>query len=135
MSESAFHHLEHEWQGGGRHAAGWFRRHAHHDGSPASDGDTITVNPPDPSQPGDTVSLATLAASMKTDLEELLVRGHNLADQLMPQVAAIGEEAENDELIQAVEAAVLPPEARTLIAELITKLAKTYPQPAPAEAA
>ena len=81
------------------------------------------------------MSLATLAASMKTDLEELLVRGHNLADQLMPQVAAIGEEAENDELIQAVEAAVLPPEARTLIAELITKLAKTYPQPAPAEAA
>lgn len=77
------------------------------------------------------MSLADLASSMKADIEELLVRGHNIADRYMPEVAAIGEKVENDELIQAVEAAVLPPEARTLIAELITKLAKTYPQPAP----
>ena len=121
------HHLEGEWHG-------WFHpgRHERRNSPGDIPGDTITVSETQaPPPPGDTVSLADLAASMKTDLEELLVRGHNLADQYMPQVAAIGEKVENDELIQAVEAAVLPPEARTLIAELITKLAKTYPQPAP----
>lgn len=139
MNESIFERLDHEWHGHGEHASSWFHRHhpdAPGDGTSRDDPVTasgVTMNATEPQAtppPGDTVSLKELAANIQADLEELLVRGHRLADEYAPQVAAIGEKVENDDLIQAVEAAVLPPEARTLIAELITKLAKTYPAPA-----
>ena len=80
------------------------------------------------------MSLTTLAASMKADIEELLVRGHNIADEYGPELTAIAERVENDPLIQAAESAVLPPEAKQLVADLILKLAAIYPQPAPAPA-
>ena len=128
MSENIFERLESDWHAGERHAGDWFHRHAHRNSPMSASGDTISPGEAQtPPASGDTVSLASLATSMKADIDEMLVHAHNVADQWMPQVAEIGEKVESDDLIQAVEAAVLPPEARSLVAEFVTKLSAMYP--------
>ena len=132
MSESIFHRLEGDWQD-------WFSRHVHHaDAATAaltSHTASISTNQP-PWQPkGAAVSLTDVIAAFKTDLEDGETKIRTVLDEHVPALVALAEKVSNDPLIQAAEAAALPPGAKQLVADFITKLAATFPPPAPVEAA
>ena len=80
------------------------------------------------------MSLTDVVAAFKTDLEDGETKIRTVLDEHVPALVALAEKVSNDPLIQAAEAAALPPGAKQLVAEFITKLAATFP-PAPAEAA
>jgi hypothetical protein len=135
MPESIFHRLEDEWRDGEHHAGDWFHRHARHDGSAVSAGDSISAGETQaPSPPGDIVSLATIAQDIKTAVESAEVNVRTVLDQHMPGLVALAERVENDPLIQAAEAAALPPGAKLIVADFIAKLAGMFPEPSPAPA-
>lgn len=81
------------------------------------------------------MSLTDVVAAFKTDLEDGETKIRTVLDEHVPALVALAEKVSNDPLIQAAEAAALPPGAKQLVAEFITKLAATFPPPAPAEAA
>jgi hypothetical protein len=123
---SIYQRLEHDWHTAEQRAASWFQ--PHHPHSP-----TIALDNP-PAQ-GATMSLKTLADDIKTALEDAETKTRTILDQHMPQLTAMAEAVESDPLIQAVEAAVLPPGARAVIADMVTKLASEFAPPAAPEVA
>ena len=134
MSENIFERLESDWHAGERHAGDWFHRHAHRNSPMPANGDTISPGEAQaPPLSGDIVSLETIANDIKTAVETAEVNVRTVLDQHMPGLIELAQKVANDPLIQAAEAAALPPGAKQLVAEFITKLAATFP-PAPAEA-
>ena len=130
-----FHHLGRDLHAGEQYASDWFHRHARHDSSPAIPGDTISAGETQaPPALGVAVSLTDVVAAFKTDLEDGETKIRTVLDEHVPALVALAEKVSNDPLIQAAEAAALPPGAKQLVAEFITKLAATFP-PAPVEAA
>lgn len=80
------------------------------------------------------MSLKVIAADIKTAVETAEVNVRTVLDQHMPGLLALAERVESDPLIQAAEAAALPPGAKVIVAEFIAKLAAEFPaQQAPAE--
>jgi hypothetical protein len=134
VNESIFRHLEDEWQSGEQHVSGWFHRATRHTTVLTSHTASISASQP-PWQPeGDIVSLATIAQDIKTAVESAEVNVRTVLDQHMPGLVALAERVENDPLIQAAEAAALPPGAKLIVADFIAKLAGMFPEPSPAPA-
>ena len=112
MTESVFERFEDDWHD-------WFRRVTRHSTAPASDGDTMLpgeTQAPLPS--GAPVSLKAIVDDVKTAAESAEVNIRTVLDQHMPGLVALAERVENDPLIQAAEAAALPPGAKQLVADL-----------------
>ena len=65
-----------------------------------------------------------------TDIKDFLERGAQLLESHVPVLVERAAQAENDPLVQAVEAAILPASVRILAADFITKLAVEFPVPA-----
>ena len=80
------------------------------------------------------MSLNDVVAAFRTDLEDGEAKIRTVLDQHMPGLVELAEKVSNDPLIQAAEAAALPPGAKQIVADFITKLAETFPQAAPAPA-
>ncbi len=115
MTETIFGELVRDW----RRATG--RLH-HHEA-------TMTANPADPAPEGaPQMSLTDVVAAFRTDLEAGEAKIRTVLDQHVPGLVALAEKVENDPLIQAAEAAALPPGAKQLVADFITRLADTFPQ-------
>jgi len=76
------------------------------------------------------MSLTDVVAAFKTHLENGEAELRTVLDEHVPGLVALAEKVENDPLIQAAEAAALPPGAKQLVADFITKLAETFPQQA-----
>ncbi|HTX49205.1 MAG TPA: hypothetical protein VME40_07430 [Caulobacteraceae bacterium] len=117
MTETIFGELVRDW----RRATS----HLHHHGV------NLAVPTPSPQQPqGAPVSLTDVVTAFKTDLEDGEAKIRTVLDQHMPGLVALAEKVENDPLIQAAEAAALPPGARLIVADFISKIAAEFPQPA-----
>lgn len=124
MTESVFERFEDGWHD-------WFRHATRHNTAVTSVGDSML--PGDLQAPpaiGAPVSLKAIVDDVKTAAESAEVNIRTVLDQHMPGLIALAERVENDPLIQAAEAAALPAGAKQIVADFITKLAESFPQPA-----
>lgn len=78
--------------------------------------------------------LRNIADDIKTHISNADQWLAKVLQEHVPQVLAIVDKYENSPIVQALEAAVLPPEVEAQVAAIISTLAKQYPAPA-AEAA
>ncbi len=114
MTEHIFGELIRDW----RRATAHLHHHAV----------TMTANPAVQTPQGAPMSLKELATDIQTALEDGESHIRTVLDQHMPTLAALAEQVENDPLIQAAEAAALPPGARAIVADFISKIAAEFPQ-------
>lgn len=73
------------------------------------------------------MTLAQIATDMQTALYDSELKIRAVLDQHMPALTEIAQRVENDPLIQAAEAAALPPGARALVADFIRRLGAEFP--------
>ena len=121
-----------EWHDGEQHIAGWFRRHDRQDAAPDQHGDTITPSRPDQPAPGATVSLADLAAEVRTSAETAVAEGRALLDEHLPQIEALGQLIDSNPVFASAEgAAHVPLELLQGVATLLDTMAAAHPKPQP----
>ena len=68
------------------------------------------------------MSLATFEADARNAFENAFDWMKQGLETHLPKVAAYAAEVEADPLAQAIEAVILPPDVRTMLASLVTKL-------------
>ena len=130
---SIFEQIEREWHGD---VASWFERHGHH--YPAADqhGDTITPSHHDQPAPGAPVSLASIAADVRTAAENAVAEGRKVLDDHLPQIEALGQLIDSNPVFASAEgAAHVPLELLQGVATLLDTMAAAHPKPEPAPAA
>ena len=129
-----------EWHDGEQHIAGWFQaRHARHAAETTPPGDTITPGPSDQPAPGAPVSLASIAADIRTGIEggiaaaeNAAAEGHKLLDEHLPQAEALGQLIDSNPVFASAEgAAHVPLELLQGIATLLDTMAAAHPKPQP----
>jgi hypothetical protein len=76
-----------------------------------------------PIQPAeDPVNLATIEQDARERVEDVVAKGREVLDEVLPKLAKAAADAEADPLVQAIEATVLSPADREFIASLVTRL-------------
>ena len=132
MNASIFSELAHEWHDDEDRIAGWFRRHDRQDAAPDQHGDTITPSQYAQPAPGATVSLASIAADVRTAAENAVAEGRKLLDEHLPQIEALGELIGSNPVFASAEAAShVPLELLQGIATLLDTMAAAHPKPQP----
>jgi hypothetical protein len=116
--------------------ADWFHqhaRHAHPHTTPATSGATITPEPP---AQGATMSLASLAADLRTTAETSATSLSRLLDEHLPQIEELGAIVDANPVFASAQAAThVPIEVLEGVASLLDHYAAAYPKPDPAPAA
>jgi len=82
--------------------------------------------------------LSQWAADLKAHFESVESTAAAFLDQHVPGLLKVAAQVDADPLVQAAMATVLPPEARTMVAQWIKDLEERFPAPpppAPAETA
>lgn len=95
--------------------------------TPATRPATITAAPAAAPQQEDTMSLSTIAADIKGAIDNADEWVKQVTETHLPAILAQAQKYENSPVVQALEAAFLPPALEQQIANMITELAKTYP--------
>lgn len=80
------------------------------------------------------LDLATIEADVRTRVEEVVAKGREVLDDVLPKVAQAAADAQADPLVQAIEG-IVDPEARTLLTSLAQKLGTVAAAIQPAQAA
>ena len=140
---SIYERLDREWHAGEQHIGDWFSRHARHAARTTPPGDTITPDHPAQPAPGATMSLASIAAEVRTAAESVGTAIENgtaglrkLLDDHLPQIEALGELVDSNPVFASAQgAAHVPLEVLQGVAALLDKLAAAHPKPEPVPAA
>lgn len=124
-----FSELADEW----RDAEDWFHRHAHYKPGDFQPGDTITADHPHtPAQGATLMSLAAIAADVRTTAENGAVALRTLLDEHLPQIEALGQLIDSNPVFASAEgAAHVPIELLQGIATLLDTMAAAHPKPEP----
>lgn len=94
-----------------------------------------------PAKGTETVSLSSIAADVKGDLQNLLDNAQNdynrvktSLEQKLPEVEKVATAIDNDPLVQLVLSDVIPAPLRTIAVDMLSKLSAAFPVPAEAVA-
>ena len=129
---SIYERLDREWHDDRQRAADWFHRHARPYAATDQHGDTITPDPSDQPAPGATVSLASIAADVRTAAENAVAEGRKVLDDHLPQIEALGQLIDSNPVFASAEgAAHVPLELLQGIAALLDTMAAAHPKPEP----
>lgn len=132
---SIYERLDREWHDVEHDVGDWFSRHARHAARTTPPGDTIAPDHPAPA-PGADMSLATIAAEVRTGVENGVTEFRKLLDEHLPQIEALGELVDSNPVFASAQnAAHVPLELLQGVATLLDTLAAGHPKPEPVPAA
>lgn len=126
-----FAEVEHDAAAVGRGITGLIRHHHAADAAPQTPATrpvNLAATPVAAAPPQeDTMSLSTIAADIKGAIDNADEWVKQVTETHLPAILAQAQKYENSPVVQALEAAFLPPALEQQIANMITELAKTYP--------
>lgn len=102
-------------------------RHAHSAPQPPAARPDTQAAPAAANPQENTVSLSTIASDIKGAIENGDQWIKQVVDTHLPAILAEAQKYENSPIVQALEAALLPPALEQQIASMITELSKAYP--------
>lgn len=133
---SIFEQLGAEWHDDRQRAEDWFRRHGHDAPATTEPGDTIAADDHDTPAQGALMSLAAIAADVRTAAENGVREISKLLDEHLPQVEALGQLIDGNPVFASAEgAAHVPLELLQGVATLLDTMAAAHPKPEAAETA
>jgi hypothetical protein len=78
------------------------------------------------------INVGQVASELKDWFTRTEADAHSFLELHAPGLAEVAQKLDGDPLVQAALTATLPDDARAALAEIVTKFAAAYPQPAPA---
>lgn len=133
-----FSELAGQWHDGEQDVLDWFHRQTRHIAETELTGDTIAADHPASPAQGDHMSLAAIAADVRTAAENGVTEIRKLLDEHLPQIEALGEIVAANPVFASAEAAShVPLELLQGVATLLDTMAAAHPKPeaAPADQA